>query len=140
MTTKWPRVLVIGAGVSGISSIKCSMDEDLDVVGVEKTGSIGGLWNYTPEVVNGQPCVNKSTVINTSKEMTAFSDFPMSEEYANYMHNTKLMEYFTTYAQHFGVMKKIRFYTEVLNLRKSSDFDSTGRWDVTMKNLKVTSP
>jgi dimethylaniline monooxygenase (N-oxide forming) len=29
----------------------------------------------------------QSTVINTSKEMTAYSDFPPPAEAANYMHN-----------------------------------------------------
>lgn len=32
--------------------------------------------------------VMKSTVINTSKEMTAYSDFPPRPEDANYMHNS----------------------------------------------------
>ena len=139
MTTKCSRVLVIGAGVSGITSTKCCLDEDLDVTCVERTDSIGGLWHYTPEAVDGQPCVNKSTVINTSKEMTAFSDYPIGENYANYMHNTKLMEYFTAYAENFGVMRKIRFHTEVMKLSRAEDFDSTGRWDVKLKDLKVLS-
>lgn len=34
----------------------------------------------------------RSTVINSSKEMTAYSDFPPRPEYANYMHNRKLLE------------------------------------------------
>jgi len=32
----------------------------------------------------------RSTVINTSKEMTAYSDFPPPREAANYMHNSEV--------------------------------------------------
>lgn len=38
----------------------------------------------------GQGCVMKSTVINTSKEMMSFSDFPVPEKYPNFMHNTQV--------------------------------------------------
>lgn len=113
------------------------MDEGLDVSCVERTQHIGGLWRYTENSKDGQGCVAKSTVINTSKEFTAFSDYPMLPEYANYMHNTKLMEYFTNYSNHFKIQDKIRFEIEVINVNRASDFDETGKWDVKMKNLKV---
>lgn len=35
----------------------------------------------------------KNTVINTSKEMTAYSDFPPPKEAANFMHHSQLLEY-----------------------------------------------
>ena len=34
----------------------------------------------------------KSTVINTSKEMTAYSDLTPPAEFANFMHNSKMLE------------------------------------------------
>ena len=56
-----------------------------------------GLWNYQ-ESEKDAACVYKSTIINTSKEMMAFSDFPIPKEFANFMHNKKLMEYARLYA------------------------------------------
>lgn len=41
------RVAVIGAGVSGLSSIKCCLDEDLEPTCFERTDDIGGLWKFT---------------------------------------------------------------------------------------------
>lgn len=41
------RVAVIGAGVSGLSSIKCCLDEDLEPTCFERTNDIGGLWKFT---------------------------------------------------------------------------------------------
>ena len=38
------RVAIVGAGASGLSAIKCCLEEGLEPVCFEKTGSIGGLW------------------------------------------------------------------------------------------------
>lgn len=51
----------------------------------------------------------RSTIINTSKELLAYSDFPPSDKYANYMHNSRLLEYFVEYAKHHNLLKYIRF-------------------------------
>jgi len=55
----------------------------------------------------------KSTVINTSKEMMCYSDYPIPKEFAVYMHNTKVDTYFNMYADKFGLKKHIHFNTEV---------------------------
>lgn len=43
---------MIGAGVSGLPSIKACLEEGLDVVCYERSSDIGGLWNYRPGVEN----------------------------------------------------------------------------------------
>ena len=94
------RVAIIGAGASGLPAIKSVLEEDMIPVCFERTDDIGGLWNYTPEVRgDGQASVMKSTVINTSKETMCYSDFPIPEDFPNFMHNTKVMEYFRLYAK-----------------------------------------
>uniref|UniRef100_A0A915DG30 Flavin-containing monooxygenase n=1 Tax=Ditylenchus dipsaci TaxID=166011 RepID=A0A915DG30_9BILA len=77
----------------------------------------------------------KSTVINTSKEMTAFSDFPPPAEFANFMHNRKMLDYLTSYAHHFDLHKHIKFRCRVLNVERSSNYKDTGTWMVTHTNL-----
>jgi len=47
------RVAVIGAGVSGLPAIKCSLDDGLEPVCFEQTGDIGGLWNYENSLQEG---------------------------------------------------------------------------------------
>ena len=106
-------VAVIGAGASGLPAIKCCLDEGLLPVCFERTDYIGGLWHYTPEVEEGQACVMKSTVINTSKEMTSYSDFPAPKEFSIYMHNRYMDKYFHLYADEFDLRKYIQFKTEV---------------------------
>lgn len=41
------RVAVIGAGVGGLASIKCCLDEGLEPTCFERSEDIGGLWRYT---------------------------------------------------------------------------------------------
>lgn len=76
----------------------------------------------------------KSTVINTSKEMTAYSDFPPPADFANFMHNRKLLDYFTRYAQHYDLEKHIRFGRWVKNVRRSDTYPETGKWIVEYKH------
>ncbi len=43
------RVAVIGAGSSGLTSIKCCLDEGLEPVCFESSDDIGGLWRFKVE-------------------------------------------------------------------------------------------
>ncbi|PAV88177.1 hypothetical protein WR25_19751 [Diploscapter pachys] len=107
------RVGVIGAGASGLPAIKCCIEEGLDVVCYEKTSEVGGLWNYRPGVRNVGATVMESTVVNTSKELMAYSDFPPPENWPNFMHHTKVNEYLQLYAEKFNLLEKIQFNTQV---------------------------
>ena len=119
------RICIIGAGASGLTAIKCCLDEGLSPVCYERSDYIGGLWQYIPTKCEGA-CVYKSTVINTSKEMMCFSDFPVPKSFPNYMHNSKLVEYFHMYAKAFNLEKYITFNTEIISCRPASDHSKTG--------------
>lgn len=83
------RIAIIGSGPSGITSMRQCRDEGLDVVCFEASDAIGGLWRYRD---NGSS-VAKSTIINTSKEFSGFSDFPPPAHFANYMHNKQMVSF-----------------------------------------------
>lgn len=85
------RICVIGAGASGINAIKVCREEGFDVVCYEQSNFLGGLWKYRDDDVDGLASVMRSTIINSSKEMSAYSDFPPPPEFANYMHNTSMV-------------------------------------------------
>ncbi|WKX88743.1 hypothetical protein Q1695_008400 [Nippostrongylus brasiliensis] len=121
------RVAIVGAGPSGLPSARHALLYGFEPVVFEMSGEVGGLWNYKPHD-SEEASVMKSTVINSSKEMTAYSDFPPSAELANYMHNRKLLEYFQDYAQHFKLHQYIRFNHKVINVKKSVDHSDSGKW------------
>lgn len=71
------RIAVIGAGATGMTATKACLEQGFDVVVFERTNYTGGLWRYQDKLdENGTASVMKSTIINSSKEMSAFSDFP----------------------------------------------------------------
>lgn len=57
------RVAVIGAGVSGLSSIKCCLDEHLEPVCFERSNDIGGLWKFTVRSSYPPPSTNHDLAI-----------------------------------------------------------------------------
>jgi dimethylaniline monooxygenase (N-oxide forming) len=79
----------------------------------------------------------KSTVINSSKEMSAYSDYPPPADFANFMHNTKLLEYLRLYAEHNNLHKYIQFHTKVIEVRRADDYAQSAKWIVHVKNTCV---
>ncbi|XP_077987003.1 flavin-containing monooxygenase 5-like [Glandiceps talaboti] len=124
------RVAIIGAGSSGLGAIKCCLDEGLEPVCFEKGTDIGGLWNYHTDIKEGHASVFRSTIINTSKEIMCFSDFPAPKEYPNFMHNTWVVKYFRLFANHFGLLQYIHFNMVTESVQPASDYATSGKWDV----------
>ena len=109
------RVTIIGAGASGLPCIKACNDDGLEPVCFEAEDEIGGLWHFTEEERHSS--VYRSTVINTSKEMMCYSDFPIPMEFPPFMHHGKVIEYLHLYAKAFDMYKFIRFRTKVVEIR-----------------------
>ncbi|XP_040085901.1 flavin-containing monooxygenase 5-like [Oryx dammah] len=127
------RIMVIGAGVSGLGAIKVCLEEGLEPICFEESNDIGGLWRYEEKTEGGRPSVYKSVISNTSKEMMAYSDYPFPDHFPNYLHNSKIMEYLRMYVKHFHLLKHIRFLSKVCSVKKHSDFSFTGQWDVVVQ-------
>ncbi|KAB5539742.1 hypothetical protein PHYPO_G00092660 [Pangasianodon hypophthalmus] len=124
------HVAVIGGGSSGLTCIKCCLDEGLEPVCFESSNDIGGLWRFKETPEPERSSMYRSLVVNTSKEMMCFSDFPMPAHYPNYMHHSMLLNYLRLYAEHFDLLKYIHFQTTVLSVRQRHDFSHTGQWEV----------
>ncbi|NXV43785.1 FMO1 monooxygenase, partial [Uria aalge] len=124
------RVAVVGAGVSGLTATKCCLDEGLKPTCFEQSRDIGGLWRYTEHVEAGRPSLYPSVISNTSKEMSAFSDFPYPEDFPVFLPNAQLLDYLRRYAERFCLREHIRFGTTVVSIQKRPDFATTGQWDV----------
>ena len=60
--------------------------------------------------------------------MIAFSDFPPPDDFAIFMHNTKVLEYFHLYAEKFDLVKHICYNAEVVFITKGADFQKSGRY------------
>ena len=82
----------------------------------------------------------ETTVVNTSKEMMAYSDFPPPADWANFMHHTKVNEYLHMYADAFNLKQYIQFNTTVKKVRQvfsiiiySKQIEKDGdRWKISL--------
>ncbi|XP_054836304.1 flavin-containing monooxygenase 1-like [Eublepharis macularius] len=124
------RVAIVGAGVSGLASIKCCLEEGLEPTCFERTSDIGGVWRYTEYVEEGRASTYKSMISNTCKEMSAFTDFPFPEDFPVFLPHAKFLEYLHLYTKHFNLWKYIQFQTTVISIKKLPDFSTSGQWDV----------
>ncbi|KAM4873051.1 flavin-containing monooxygenase 5-like [Thomomys bottae] len=124
------RVAVVGAGSSGLACIKTCLEEGLEPLCFERSEDIGGLWRFQEGAEQGRASIYKSVVINTSKEMMCFSDFPIPDHFPNFMHHSQVLEYFRMYAKEFDLLKYIRFKTAVCSVKKQPDFSASGQWEV----------
>ncbi|XP_008586860.1 PREDICTED: dimethylaniline monooxygenase [N-oxide-forming] 3 [Galeopterus variegatus] len=124
------RVAIIGAGVSGLASIRCCLEEGLEPTCFERSNDIGGLWKFSDRVEEGRASIYQSVFTNSSKEMMCFPDFPYPDDFPNFMHNSKIQEYITAFAKEKNLLKYIQFETFVSSVNKRPDFSITGQWDV----------
>ncbi|XP_077996718.1 dimethylaniline monooxygenase [N-oxide-forming] 2-like [Glandiceps talaboti] len=126
------RVAVMGAGVSGLVSIKSCVEEGIEPVCFERRSTIGGLWNYSDEVLPEEgAALYMSTVLNNSKEMGCFSNFPFPKEYTPFISHQKALMYINDYAKHFDLRKYIQFNTTVSKVEKNEDGGKY--WKVTVQ-------
>ncbi|GMT18194.1 hypothetical protein PFISCL1PPCAC_9491, partial [Pristionchus fissidentatus] len=128
-------ICVVGAGAAGLPAIRHSLLYGFDVVCYEAQAEIGGLWRFNPDETE-YSSVMRSTVINTSKEFTAYSDFPPTAEEPNFMHNTRMLHYLRSYARHFKLDEHIRLGHKVLNISRAQNYTETGQWNVQLRDMK----
>ncbi|KAM4641184.1 flavin-containing monooxygenase 3-like [Discoglossus pictus] len=124
------NVAIIGAGISGLAALKCSLEVGLRATCFEKSDNVGGLWNFMDHAEDGRASIYRSVFTNACKEMMCYPDFPIPDEYPNFMHNTVFLEYLRLYAKGFDLMRHIKFQTAVVSVKKRPDFTTTGQWDV----------
>lgn len=112
------RIAIIGAGCSGLTTIKKLVEANLkDITCFEKNSQIGGNWVFTAN--KGHSSICETTHIISSKSMSQFSDFPMPDNYPDYPDHQQVLAYFQAYARHFHLEKYIRFNTAVLHVEKT---------------------
>lgn len=104
------RVCVIGAGPSGLTTIKQLLDEGHDVTCFEKNDGIGGLW-YRKGDDKEQMKAYDNLVLTISMKLMSFSDF---------MHKGD-----RTFTDHKGYLRYLEDYTKNYGLRDYIHFNST---------------
>jgi len=115
------RYCVIGAGAAGLATCRALSQFGLPFDCFERERDIGGLFNYG----QSSSSVYKSAHLLSSKSTSEFPDFPMPADYPPYPHHTLVLEYFQSYARHFGLYDQISF-----NISVESVEPTAAGWEV----------
>lgn len=110
---------VIGGGGCGLAAAKALHDRGLSFACFERGSAVGGLWRYDND--NGLSAIYKSLQINTSRDMTAFAEFPMPAGYPDFPGHEQIRDYLEAYVDRFGFRDRIRFRTTVERVQPEAD-------------------
>lgn len=125
------RFCIIGTGAAGITAAKHLKAVGIPFDVIEREDEVGGNWYY------GHPnsSVYKSTHLLSSKPMTAYTDFPMADDFPDYLRQDQALAYLRSYARHFGVYEHIEFHTSVDRVEPvdvGGDLPGRPYWNVTL--------
>ena len=120
------KACIIGAGSSGIAACKTLHERGIPYDCFELGSGIGGMWRYQND--NGLSSAYRSLHINTSRDTMAYSDFPLPRDWPPFPDHGKVLQYFESYVDHFGIRETITFRTKVEQVTAAGN----GDWDVTV--------
>jgi dimethylaniline monooxygenase (N-oxide forming) len=106
------RVAIVGAGPSGLVAAKHALEAGFDATVFEASDDLGGQW-FTTAAHSG---VWPGMRTNTSRAMTAFSDFPAPADHPLHPTAEQIRDYLRSYADHFAVTDRIRFRDPVVRV------------------------
>lgn len=103
------RVAVVGAGPGGLAAAKHAIEAGFDTSVFEASDDLGGQWHSAGDHSGIWPGMHT----NTSRAMTAFSDFPGAGDLPLHPAAVQVHAYLKSYADRFGVRERIRLSTPV---------------------------
>jgi dimethylaniline monooxygenase (N-oxide forming) len=119
------RVCVIGAGPSGLTTVKQLLDEGHDVTCFEQNQDIGGIW-HRHENDHHQMKAYDNLVLTISAKLMAFSDH-MPEGKRLFFTREQYLAYLESYADRYRLRERVQCGTVVTDVHKLSD----SQWRVT---------
>ncbi len=140
------KVAVIGAGPSGLTTIKQLRDEGHEVVCFDKNAGAGGIWyrddvdqdagdagDHAAQSTAGETKAYDSFYLTISMKLMAFSDHPYRGRRIFYTRR-QYLEYLREYARKFSLLEAIRPSSEVTDLKRTDS-----GWTVTARTAGAES-
>ena len=115
--TKRNKVCVIGAGASGLVTMKELLDENQEIVAFEATQFVGGAFSVGADASTANRSY-KSLHLTISNNYMAFSDYPPKDDW-KFWTGMDYAYYLQDYANHFKLTPHIRFGTRVTMVEPS---------------------
>ena len=99
-----PTFVIIGTGVSGLTSARYCLKNNYNIIILEKNKDIGGVW------------LSKSydgIALQTTKDSYAYSDFPHFQKTSLYPTGQEVLTYLKEYAAKHNILKYTKFNCSV---------------------------
>lgn len=125
---------LIGAGPTGLSAARNLSRRGIPFVGFEIHSDVGGLWDITSE----KSTMYESAHLISSKTTTAYEEFPMRDEVADFPSHREMNTYFKDYADTFDLRRNYRFGTEVIGAEPEDPDAVDSSWKVTVRDGEGT--
>ena len=120
------KVAIIGAGVAGLSTARQLIGEGFDCILFERNEVLGGVWS--------DGYLNFG--VQVQRELYEFPDWPLPEGTPDFTPGPIIQKYLHDYADHHGIISRIRFNTQVTGLAEADSSDA--RWTLTSVNESET--
>jgi dimethylaniline monooxygenase (N-oxide forming) len=117
------QVAVIGAGPSGLATVKELLEEGHEPTCFEQAEGLSGVFRFDER----RGVVWETCRLTSSGLLTAFSDFPVSPDRAGHMAVGEYVDYLARYCQAFGVGRHLRFGAMVDSVTRGPSGDWTVR-------------
>ena len=113
---------IIGAGPAGLAAARALKARGLPYTHLERHTAVGGLWDIDNP---GTPLYESAHFIS-SRTMSAFSGYPMPDDYPDYPNHRQILAYLRGFADAYDLTDSIEFGVEVTAIEPTAD----GRWRV----------
>ncbi|KAI9182480.1 hypothetical protein LWI28_025779 [Acer negundo] len=113
------QIGIVGAGISGLVACKYMLSKGYDPIVFEARSRVGGVWIKNFE----------TTTLQTTKPLYQFSDFPsQSSVTEDFPTQHQVFDHIQSYAQHFDLLKHIRFNTKVVGIEYDQVLSDEELW------------
>ncbi len=109
-------ICVIGAGTSGILTLRALQEQGLKAECFEMSDRPGGLWVYNN--IGQTSGAYASLRIDSSKKAMAISDHPFPDDVQDFPNHQQVQAYLSSYANKFGLTPLIHFRHEVVQCER----------------------
>jgi len=105
-------VLVVGAGIAGLQTARALLKRGFDVLVLEQSDDIGGLWSKRYHGAN--------VGVQVPHQFYQFGEYPWPAhiQKADYPSNQQVYEYVESYAEHFNLLPHIRFNCQLARMQQ----------------------